>query len=41
VLDVLLSPVGVVKVQSVRDKISIATVVSGGAPERGDMVKLD
>jgi len=41
VLDVLLDPVGTIRVQSVRDKISIATVESGAAPQRGDVVKVD
>ncbi len=39
VLDVLLDPVGVIEVQSVRDKVSIAKLVSGDAPARGDIVR--
>ena len=41
VLDVILEPVGTIRVQSVRDKTSIATVTSGNAPSRGDVVKAD
>jgi len=41
VLDVLLDPVGTIQVRSVREKISIATVISGEAPARGDVVKVD
>ena len=41
VLDVAMDKVGTVQVDTVRDKISIAHVVSGGAPARGDMLKIE
>jgi hypothetical protein len=40
VLDTLYDPVGTVQVTQVRDKISIASVSSGSAPQRGDVVKM-
>ena len=41
VLDTLLTPVGTVRIDSVRDKVSIATLLSGDPPARGDLVRLD
>ena len=41
VLDVAMDKVGTIQVDTVRDKISIAHVVSGGAPARGDMLKVE
>lgn len=41
VLEVLMTPVGTVQVQSVRGKVSIAALTSGDPPARGDLVKLD
>jgi curli biogenesis system outer membrane secretion channel CsgG len=41
ILEVLYDPVGTVQVQSVRDKISIATITSGNPPARGDIVRIN
>lgn len=41
VLDVDLDPVGVIRVDGVRERLSTALVVSGGPPQRGDVLKLD
>jgi curli biogenesis system outer membrane secretion channel CsgG len=41
VLDVLMSSVGTIQIQSVSDKVSIATMPSGDPPARGDIVRLD
>jgi curli biogenesis system outer membrane secretion channel CsgG len=40
-LDVLFDPVGTITVQTVRDKVSIATVSDGSVPARGDIVRLN
>ncbi|MBI3758417.1 MAG: hypothetical protein HY269_01525 [Deltaproteobacteria bacterium] len=40
VIDTLVDKVGTVRVQSVREKTSVATMIEGGAPVRGDMLKL-
>ncbi len=40
VLDVEMSKVGAIKVDAVRDKVSTAEVVDGGAPQRGDLLRL-
>ncbi|MET0274436.1 MAG: CsgG/HfaB family protein [Phenylobacterium sp.] len=41
VLDVDLDPVGVIRVEGVRERLSTAVVVSGEPPQRGDVLKLD
>ena len=41
VLDVIMDDVGSIRVATVRDKISIATITSGNPPVRGDVVKLN
>lgn len=41
VLDVELERVGTVRIDSVRDRLSTAVVVSGEPPARGDLLKLD
>ena len=41
VLDVHMDKVGTIQVDSVREKISLAHIVSGGAPARGDMLKAE
>lgn len=41
VLDVEMENVGVVRIDTVRDRLSTASVVSGGPPARGDILKLD
>jgi len=41
VLDVQMTKIADIQVDSVREKISTAHIVSGGAPERGDMLKLE
>ncbi|MDO8381172.1 CsgG/HfaB family protein [Phenylobacterium sp.] len=41
VLDVEMEPIGVIQVDSVRDKISTAVVTSGGPPARGDVLRLN
>ncbi len=41
VLDVAMNKVGIIQVDTVRDKISIAHVVSGDPPARGDMLKAE
>lgn len=41
VLDVEMAKIGVISIVGVREKLSTATVVSGGTPVRGDLVKLD
>lgn len=41
VLDVELQRIGTVRVDSVRDRLSTASVVSGDAPARADLLKLD
>jgi curli biogenesis system outer membrane secretion channel CsgG len=41
VLDTLMTNVGTIQIQSVKDKVSIGTVTSGGPPVRGDLVKFD
>lgn len=40
-LDVLYDAVGTIQVQTVRDKVSIATITSGNPPARGDVVKVN
>jgi curli biogenesis system outer membrane secretion channel CsgG len=40
-LDVLYDSVGTIQVQTVRDKISIATITSGSPPARGDIVRIN
>jgi hypothetical protein len=40
VLDVQMTKVGVVQVDEVREKISTAHIVSGDAPARGDVLKV-
>lgn len=41
VLEVLMTSVGSIEVQSVTEKISIAVLTSGDPPARGDLVRLD
>jgi curli biogenesis system outer membrane secretion channel CsgG len=41
VLDVEMAKIGVIQIDAVRDKLSTATLVSGAAPARGDLLKLD
>lgn len=41
VLDVEMERVGTVRIDSVRDRLSTAVVVSGESPARGDLLKLD
>lgn len=41
VLDVEMARIGQVRVETVRDRLSIASVVSGGQPMRGDVLKVD
>lgn len=41
VLEVLMSDVGRIEIQSVGDRVSIARVIGGEPPVRGDMVRLD
>jgi curli biogenesis system outer membrane secretion channel CsgG len=41
VLDVMMDAVGTIQVETVRDKISIATITEGNPPARGDVVKLN
>ncbi len=41
VLDVEMEPIGVIQIDGVRDRLSTAVVVSGEAPLRGDVLKLD
>jgi curli biogenesis system outer membrane secretion channel CsgG len=41
VLDVLMDPVGTIQVQSVHDKVSVATITGGKPPARGDIVKMN
>lgn len=41
VLDVEMAPVGVIQIDSVRDRLSTAVLVSGEIPLRGDVLKLD
>ncbi len=41
VLDVSLEKIGVIQVSGVREKLSTASVVSGGAPARGDLLRLN
>jgi len=41
VLDTLLTSVGTIQIDSVRDKLSVATILSGDPPARGDLVRLD
>jgi curli biogenesis system outer membrane secretion channel CsgG len=41
VLDVDLQRVGTVRIDSVRERMSTATVASGGPPARGDLLKLE
>jgi curli biogenesis system outer membrane secretion channel CsgG len=40
-LDVMYDPIGTIQVQTVRDKISIATITSGSPPARGDVVRIN
>jgi curli biogenesis system outer membrane secretion channel CsgG len=39
VLEILMTNVGTIQIQSVKDKVSIGTVTSGDPPARGDLVK--
>lgn len=41
VLDVILEPIGTIQVRTAREKVAIATVLSGATPARGDLVKSD
>ena len=41
VLDVSMDKVGVIRIDEVRDKLSVASLVSGTAPARGDLLKLN
>ncbi|MDP1737006.1 MAG: CsgG/HfaB family protein [Caulobacter sp.] len=41
VLDVDLQRIGTVRIDSVRDRLSTASVASGGPPARGDLLKLE
>jgi curli biogenesis system outer membrane secretion channel CsgG len=41
VLDVSMDKVGIIRIDEVRDKLSIASLVSGTAPTRGDLLKLN
>lgn len=41
VLDVEMNKIGVIRIDAVREKLSTASVVSGDAPARGDILKLD
>lgn len=41
VLETLMTNVGMIQIQSVNAKVSIATVTSGDPPARGDLVKFD
>ncbi len=41
VLDVAMDKVGVIQVDTVKEKLSLAHVVSGNAPARGDMLKAE
>lgn len=39
-IDTLIDKIGSIRIQSVREKTSVATVTEGGAPVRGDILKL-
>ena len=39
VLGVMMDPVGTIRIATVRDNISIATIAEGNPPARGDIVK--
>lgn len=41
VLDVSMDKVGVIRIDEVRDRLSVASLVSGTAPVRGDLLKLN
>jgi curli biogenesis system outer membrane secretion channel CsgG len=41
VLDTLMTHIGTIQIESVRDKVSIATMPGGDPPARGDIVRLD
>lgn len=41
VLDVQMTRIGTIQIDAVREKISTAHIVSGGAPVRGDMLRVD
>ena len=41
VLDVQMDRVGLIQVNTVRDKVSVASVVEGDSPQRGDILKLN
>jgi len=41
ILDVTMTKIGIIQIDAVREKISTAHVVSGGAPARGDMLKVE
>jgi curli biogenesis system outer membrane secretion channel CsgG len=41
VLDVELTPLGVIQIDGVRDRMSTAVMVSGEAPQQGDLLKLN
>jgi curli biogenesis system outer membrane secretion channel CsgG len=40
-LEILMTDIGTIQIQSVSEKISIAVLTSGGPPARGDVVKLE
>ena len=40
VLDTLMSDVGTIRVDQVRDKVSTASVVAGDTPQRGDLLQV-
>lgn len=41
ILDVAMDKIGTIQINSVREKMSVASVVSGQLPARGDVLKLD
>lgn len=41
ILDVAMEKIGVIQINGVREKMSVAAVVSGQIPTRGDLLKLD
>lgn len=41
VLDVEMQPIGAIRIDQVRERVSTAVLVSGQPPERGDVLKLD
>ena len=41
VLDVIMDEVGIIHVQTVHDKVAVATIAGGNPPARGDVVKIN